>query len=255
MFLYLILTYSLAWAWWIPLALTHSYVKPGFGWPTHLIGLASPAIATFIVVAKEKGFIGIRDLFNRIKALTLNKLTSVLIISTLIFAFAPVYFDSSIGFSDLGKYSGAPDKGFLSILLILILNGYGEEIGWRVYVAEKFLADRNIAKTAGRVWLAWAPWHFPLFFVVDTYRQMNLIMIFGWLVSIYFGSVVLTWLYFYSNRSLLVVVLWHISYNLSVATAASKGFTSSLVSMLVILGAIFILRVEYRRDNLRHEIN
>ena len=163
---------------------------------------------------------------------------------TLLFAFLPVILDNSISLSDLGKYSGAPNNGLLAILIVLLLNGYGEEIGWRGFLAEKYLRYESITKASFRIWLVWAPWHLPLFFVVDTYRKMNIFMIIGWLVSIYFGSVVLTWFYKYSEHSILIVVLWHIAYNLSVSTAASKGVATAVVSTLVILGALFILNDE-----------
>jgi membrane protease YdiL (CAAX protease family) len=244
--LYIFLTYLIAWVWWIPLAIAKKTVYPGVGWPTHLIGLMAPAIAAFIVVYRESGRIGLSDLWARIVRNTFNKVTAFLTLGTLVFAFIPVLFDNSISLSDLGKYSGAPDKGLLAILLVLLINGYGEEIGWRGYLAEKFLKDESISKSAFKIWLVWAPWHLPLFFVLDTYKEMNFFMLIGWVVSIYFGSVVLTWFYKYSKSSLLVVVCWHIAYNLSVATAASKGIATALVSSLVIVGAIWILRTEIK---------
>lgn len=242
--LYIFLTYLLAWLWWIPLAINKKVIYPGVGWPTHLIGLMAPAIAAFIVIYFESGSTGIKNLWSRITRFSFNKFTAFLTLATLVFAFIPVLFDNSISLSDLGKYSGAPDKGLLAILLVLLVNGYGEEIGWRGYLAEKFLKEDSISKTAFKIWLVWAPWHLPLFFVLDTYKEMNLFMLVGWLVSIYFGSVVLTWFYKYSNNSLFVVVSWHIAYNLSVATAASKGVATAIVSSLVIFGAIWILRNE-----------
>lgn len=241
MWLYLAITYVLAWIWWIYLALTHSYVYPGMGWPTHLIALTAPSIAAVLVIARESGRDGLKKLWKRMTLASFNRFTSFLVIGTAIFAFIPVATDKSISLADLGKYSGAPSKGLFAILIVLLLNGFGEEIGWRGYLAEKYLSQHSITKTAGIIWLVWAPWHIPLFFVIDTYRQMNPFMIVGWAVSIYFGSVVLTWLYKYSGGSILVVVAWHIAYNLSVATAASKGFATGVVSTLVIMAALLIL--------------
>jgi membrane protease YdiL (CAAX protease family) len=242
MWLFLVITYGLAWIWWIYLAVTHSYVYPGIGWPTHLIALMAPSIAAVVVIARESGREGLRRLWKRTTLASFNKVTTFLVVGTAIFAFIPVITDSTISLVDLGKYSGAPSKGLLAILAVLFLNGFGEEIGWRGYVAEKYLSQYSLTRAAGIVWLVWAPWHIPLFFVVDTYRQMGPFMIVGWAVSIYFGSVVLTWLYKYSGGSILVVVAWHIAYNLSVATAASKGFATATISALVIIGAIWILR-------------
>lgn len=244
MLLYLSLTYAFAWLWWIFLAVTHSYVYPGIGWPTHLVALMAPSLAAVIATAQESGRDGLKRLWQRTARFSFNGFTLFLVVGTAVFAFIPVILDRSVSLEDLGKYSGAPSLGVWAILVVLFLNGYGEEIGWRGYLAEKYLNKFSIAKTAGLVWLVWAPWHIPLFFVVDNYRQMNLFMILGWAVSIYFGSVVLTWFYQYSGRSILVVVAWHIAYNLSVATAASKGFATGVISSLVVIGALVILRRE-----------
>ena len=240
--LYIFLTYLLAWLWWIPLAINKKVIYPGVGWPTHLIGLMAPAIAAFIVIYFESGNAGIKNLWSRITRFSFNKFTAFLIVATLLFAFIPVLFDNSISLSDLGKYSGAPDKGLLAILLVLLVNGYGEEIGWRGYLAEKFLKDDSISKTAFKIWLVWAPWHLPLFFVLDTYKEMNLFMLVGWLVSIYFGSVVLTWFYKYSNNSLFpILIREYISLKKDLS---SKHFSIILYSFslidLIILGILFL---------------
>lgn len=246
--LFVLLTYALAWAWWIPMAVTKSYVYPGVGWPTHLIALMAPALATLVVVAKSAGRAGLVDLWQRCTKTSLNRLTGLLIIGTFGYALLPVLFDSKITLADLGVYSGAP-AGVLGVLMVLALNGFGEEIGWRGFLADQFLATESISKAAFKVWLVWAPWHIPLFFVVDTYRQMNIGALIGWAVSIYFGSVVLTWLYAYSTNSVLVVVIWHIAYNLCVATAASTPLYSAVISTVVIFGAIEILRRDRQLSN------
>jgi len=62
---YALLAYSLSWACWLPLALTHRVVHVG-GWPTHLPGLLGPAAAAFAVTAVATGRDGVRDLARRV---------------------------------------------------------------------------------------------------------------------------------------------------------------------------------------------
>ena len=224
------------------MAITHQTVYPGIGWPTHLIALMAPSVAAFIASFVQGGMKEVKNLWSRVIKLFSNWLILILIFITLFFAFIPVLLDKQITLADLGKYSGAPDKGLLAILLVLLLNGYGEEIGWRGFVADRYIEIDPLWKVSGKVFLVWAPWHLPLFFVLDSYKNMNLFMLIGLLVSIYFGSVVLTWLYKYSDKSLVAVVSWHIAYNLSVATAASKGFATGVVSTAVIVGGLIALR-------------
>lgn len=235
------LTYLLAWSWWIPMAIKKDYVYPGVGWPTHLVALMAPSLAALILVYLRTGTSGLAEIFSRCIQLSSNKLMAVLIIGTAGYAFIPVLLIDDISISDLGNYSGAP-ASVLGVLIVLFLNGFGEEIGWRGFLADGILKSETLSKAALKVWAVWMPWHLPLFFVVDNYRTMSFGSFIGWAVSIYFGSVVLTWLYLKSSRSILMVVLWHIAYNLSVATGASTPLSSAIISAAVIFGAIAILR-------------
>ena len=52
---FVLLSYALAWAWWLPLALSGTTVGPGHGWPSHLPGLLAPALAAAVVTAATTG--------------------------------------------------------------------------------------------------------------------------------------------------------------------------------------------------------
>jgi len=240
--LFAVLTYLLAWSWWIPLLWKKIIVYPGQGWPTHLIGLTAPAISAILITAFFDRATGLIDLWSRSKRLVRKKLSWGLIIFTAGCAFAPVILLKSVSIEDLSQYSGAPAIGILGILIVLILNGFGEELGWRGFLAEELLKSKSVAKSAFWIWLVWMPWHFPLFWVVASYREMGVFGFIGWAVSIYFGSVFLTWLYVYNNHSVLMVVLWHVAYNYAVATDAAVGITASIVSSGVIFLAIWVMR-------------
>ena len=86
------------------------------------------------------------------------------------------------------------------------------------------------------------PWHLPLFWVVQSYTKMGIFGFLGWAITIYFGSVFLTWFYRYNKESVLLVVIWHVSYNYAVATDAAVGLTASIVSAGVIFLAIWAVR-------------
>lgn len=240
--LFILLSYLLAWGWWFPLLWNKVVVYPGQGWPTHLIGLMAPAISGITVSAYFDRTLGIKNLLKSSKKLVANKFSWAIIIFTACCAFAPVVILSSVSINDLSRYSGAPSIGILGILVVLILNGYGEELGWRGFLAEELLKTHSIAKSAFWIWLIWMPWHLPLFWLVASYRNMGLFGFIGWAVSIYFGSVFLTWFYAYNNRSVLMVVLWHVAYNYAVATDAAVGITASIVSMGVVFLAILVMR-------------
>ena len=60
------------------------------------------------------------------------------------------------------------------------------------------------------------------------------------------GSIVLTWLYNRSGESILIVAIWHGTYNLASGTEAVKGTIAAVVSTLVMLQALFLVGCELR---------
>lgn len=236
------ITYLIAWSWWVPMAISGTIVKPGVGWPTHLIGLMSPSIAALIVTYIFDERAGVINLLNRAKKVVVTKFSVTIVAITAICAFAPVLLLDSVDLKDLGRYSGAPEAGFFAIIVVLVLNGYGEELGWRGFLAHELLQKNSLIKTSTIIWALWMPWHLPLFWVVKSYTQMGIFGFLGWAVTIYFGSVFLTWFYRYNRESVLVVVIWHVSYNYAVATDAAVGLTASIVSAGVIFLAIWAVR-------------
>src|SRR5262245_25144537 len=81
---------------------------------------------------------------------------------------------------DFALYSGLPPLGLPAVvLLVLLFNGFGKEIGWRGFALERL--QRRFGPLTGTLILAllWAGWHTPAFFVVDTYRTMALPTIIG----------------------------------------------------------------------------
>lgn len=64
-------------------------------------------------------------------------------------------------------------------------------------------------------------------------------------LGIFFGAVVLTWLY-NRTRSVLLVAAWHGTYNLTTATRAAQGTIAAVVSALVMTWGIVLVVLELR---------
>jgi membrane protease YdiL (CAAX protease family) len=156
--------------------------------------------------------------------------------------------NGSLDLHALGAYTGAPDLGLvLTFLLALVVNGLGEEAGWRGYLVDRLLPRHGLLRTAGLVALVWAGWHLPLFLVLASFRGLGFAVI-GWAIGLYAGSVVLTWLYATSGRSILVVALWHTTYNFTSATTAMNGLPAAVTSTAVMVVAALVVH-RYRRGS------
>jgi membrane protease YdiL (CAAX protease family) len=236
------LAYGLSWTWWLSVATSGAVVDPGDGWPTHLPGLMGPALAAVVVTAVAEGRRGLADLGSRMVRWRVGWVWFALIGATGAMALVPAVTGSGGGAGDVLRYSGAPPAGLAVVLYVLVVNGFGEEVGWRGFLADRLLRDRSQGRTALIVWAVWAPWHLPLFLIVGNFRDFGVAGTVGWVVGIGFGSLLLTWLYQSACRSVLIVALWHTAYNFATATEAANGVPAAIASSAVIVGSVVILR-------------
>jgi uncharacterized protein len=116
--------------------------------------------------------------------------------------------------ADLARYSGLPDVGLLAVyVLALLVNGFGEETGWRGFALPHL--QRRHRPLYASLWLAigWAGWHLPLFFIVASFRGFSPATLPGFLIGLACGAILLTYMYNGTGGSVLLVALWHTTYN------------------------------------------
>lgn len=239
---FVVLAYAFSWGWWVPLAVQGTTVDRGQGWPTHLVALAGPALAAVVVTGAVDGGAGLRDLWSRIVRWRVPWTWYGVSALTVVVAVVSALLGPDVTLGDLTRYSGAPAVGFAVVAYVLVVNGFGEEIGWRGFLCEHLLQSCSTGRTALLVWPIWGLWHLPLFWVVAGFRDLGVVGTVGWVLGIGFGSVVLTWLYDSALHSILVVALWHTAYNLATATDAADGAGAAIVTAGVIVAGVVILR-------------
>lgn len=217
-------------------------VDPGQGWPTHLVGLMGPALAAIIVTAFTEGRRGLGDLLSRVVRWRVGLVWYGVVAATAALAVIPLLTESDLSAGDFVLYSGAPSAGFAVVLYVFVVNGLGEEMGWRGFLADRLLQRTSEGRTALIVWPIWAAWHLPLFWIVANFREFGVGGTIGWAIGLGFGSVFLTWLYRSAGRSILIVALWHTTYNFTTATEATGGIAAAVATAAVILASVVIMR-------------
>jgi len=246
------LAYALSWADWLPMALTGQRVGTAPGGPTHFLGLLGPMMAAFIIALITGGRTTARDLAARMIRIPRSSPVWLAIASPTIFFVAALVIGAIAGKSpprldELGIFGGLPRLGALGVWLALVVwNGFGEEVGWRGFALPHLQRARPPLLAATLLGVAWAGWHLPLFFVLDTYRALGPAILPGFVLGIVSGSIVLAWLYNRSGRSILAVALWHGSYNFFSGTAAASGLVAAVVSTAVMLWAVLLVVLELR---------
>ncbi len=213
-------------------------------------------LAAFAVTALAYGRTGVRDLISRMFRWRIGP-------GWLVFsAGSPlaVYLASAVAmrvtgsdwprWSDLGRFGGLPELGVpLVWLSIVLVNGFGEEVGWRGFALPHLRKNRTLLRSALILAAPWAIWHLPSFLFIETYREIGPTMLPGFFLGIAAGSIVLAWLYEKTGGSILAVALWHGSFNLVSATVAARGIPAAVVSTAVMIGAGVIAVWELRRRN------
>jgi len=149
-----------------------------------------------------------------------------------------------------GVYPGTPGGAplLLLVLAVLVLNGWGEEAGWRGF-ATRILAER-LGKFRGTLVVAamWIVWHVPLFFLNASMRALVGPVLVGWALGIVCAAFLLAGLYFASRESILVVAVWHTLYNFTVATPAGVGTAAAVITTAVMVWGAFFAIGWWRQD-------
>jgi membrane protease YdiL (CAAX protease family) len=258
---FFLLAYGLSWAYWIPLAIAGVRTAPG-STATHEPGLLGPALAAFIVTGLTQGRGGVAALARRLVLVSRpTRRFLAYSLSPLIFLVLAIGVSIGLGvplppWSSFAVYSGLPPLGLpVILLLVLLFNGFGEETGWRGFALEPL--QRRFGPLVGTLILAalWAGWHTPAFFVVETYRTMTVPTIVGGFgLGICAGAVVLSRIAARTNGSVLAAALWHGFYNMTSATAASRGVIAAVTTACVMVWATGLVVQEVRRREHRSSL-
>jgi membrane protease YdiL (CAAX protease family) len=144
--------------------------------------------------------------------------------------------------ADFTRYTGVgPIAPVAVVAVVLVLNGLGEETGWRGFAVERLIREHGLRRTALLVGVGWVGWHLPFFWLVDTFRSFGPLAL-GWLISMLAASVVLAHMYCAGRHSILLVAAWHTAFNFTSATEATGAAVGTVMSVAVIGWAIWVLR-------------
>jgi len=224
----------------------------------HLLACAVPA---FLVVAALHGRAGVRDLARRsfrwrvgirwyLIAL-LGLPIATVVCATAIFGLAPLH--TLAAKWPLLLVVVVPD-----LVMRMVLFNFIEEIGWTGFLQDRLQVQYGPLKACLLVEIPFALFHVPEV-LVDTGGQFPfvLVVLVAFTIAQLVGRFVIMWLYNNTNRSVLLVGLFHSTYNTSVnrfAPAFIPGPAESgflIVSGLVAVAAVLL--VVFTRGRLAYQ--
>lgn len=215
------LTFILSWSIWIPVMLLRLGVfqvamTQGTATAIALLGVLMPAVSALVLTGGSGGRTALRTLLKR---LTIWRVgwswwgVALLLQPVLLVATALVF----NRFGGSPRVSPVPQGSVVTLcvnVVFMVLASMGEEIGWRG-LALPALQLRVDARTASIILgLLGATWHLPYWTLLGTLQQYGI----GYFVMNYLFVVALTfqitWFYNHAQSSALLVVVFHVAFNL-----------------------------------------
>ncbi len=118
-------------------------------------------------------------------------------------------------FAGIRNFFTNPSLIFLTLSLNLVAVFF-EEVGWRGYALDKLQLNFSALLSSLFLGLIWAVWHIPLFFIKGTYQNelgFNSYQFWLFMFNIIIQSILITWVFNNTNRSILAVIFFHFFVN------------------------------------------
>lgn len=227
---------------WIPISI-----------PLNPWGSFGPALAALILILKSDGKPGIRALLSSLISWRWGFSWWILILGVPFVLVGAAVAVLAVSGNDLSFAASIP-WGQMTILLpvILIAGGpLGEEIGWRGYALPKLLTRYNPIAASLIVAAMWMLWHLPLFWIPGATQEGSSIPIF--LALVIALSILTTWIYLGTRRSLLAAVMFHFSINVStyflplIVPALEDSASFEMVFVIVVWIAALVVMLPLRK--------
>lgn len=133
-------------------------------------------------------------------------------------------------------------------LFWFLFSGIGEETGWRGFALPELQMRFSRNTSALIVTFVWMLWHLPFFFEHPGFMYMDLYMIGGWMISLFFISFLLCWMFNQSRQIVWIPALWQGTYNAVINGTNEPTLIPSLVAAMaaVLSVTVFILQLRKR---------
>ncbi len=215
-----VLSTIIPWTFWIVTGKLSREPNPNMSLISGLgfLGLLTPMITAFWLIHKETGLK--KDLWIRI--FNFKSIKPVYLILTLFLMLASILLAQAVSllfgysanqFTITGHYTFS--SGVFPVWFLLIIAPIIEELGWHTYGTDVLRTKFNLFYTSIIFALYWGIWHIPLS-TIKNYYQSNLVetgLLYGinFLVSIFPFVIIMNWLYYKSNRNIIVPIIFHIT--------------------------------------------
>ena len=144
-----------------------------------------------------------------------------------------------------GGWPRALGAVFVVFVLQLVLFQLAEEIGWTGFLQDRWQDRYSPLKLSAMVALPWAVWHLPDFFVdeglgIEQLAIAPVFLVFEF-ISLFFARVLIVWLYDRTGRSVLVVAIFHASFDASISELSFDIIPGSDVARFLVISGVIVI--------------
>jgi membrane protease YdiL (CAAX protease family) len=240
---FFVLAYTLSWMVEIPLALeAQGITQTTIPFSAHYLAAYGPMLSALIVTGVTSGSRGLRELLGRMKRWRVSPgwwLVAVAPLGLYIVVAVALWLIQGVPIDvvAMGQVDFLPALGLAALPMWILTFGIGEETGWRGFALPRLQEGRSALRATIILWIFWALWHLPLFFY-----SYEVSVLPGFLTGLLAGAIVFTWLYNSTSGSVLMVALWHGTFNFTTACVTCKtSVSAAVISALVMVWAVVIV--------------
>jgi len=214
---FLILAFATSWVCWLPVAAADH----GIGFPPStasslliILGTFGPFIAAATIVSRSSGLAGLRQFLGqafRWRAGIQWYFAALIAPFAIRMTVIALHVLKGGSFPDLSSGSLWMYMPWTFLTVLLIGGPTGEEFGWRGFLLQRIQSRLGLLGASLLIGVIGSFWHIPLFFINGTAQSHLPWALFA--VRTIALSVISTWLYNGTKRSLLFVLLFHASLN------------------------------------------
>lgn len=172
-------------------------------------------------------------------------LLSQLIINILAILLSPLFGGSLEQLALTEQFLSAP---ILFLLWTLVFGPIPEELGWRGYGLDALRSRMNLLRASLLLGAIWGVWHLPLVFMEGSFQRELLAVpgaFVGHFMAFFPGSILMSWIYYRTNRSTLSAILFHFAGNAAGEMVAMAPETRIIQTVLGALFAAVVLWKEW----------
>lgn len=213
-------TFAITWGCWLSAIVLGVSFDTAIGAVLLLVGLVGPGAAGVALAYFVYGKQGWTDFWNRIKQVRrigVRWFLVILLIPVVVTIVAAVV-DSLLGGPGVAWGEGVQQLSvnplaILPALFFATLPPILEELGWRGYALDRLQLNWSAFVASLLLGIVWATWHLPLFFIEGSFQRevVGFATLGFWLFMI--GtvalSVIFTWVYNHTMRSILGIIILH----------------------------------------------